>query len=199
MVRTVSRQAAALTKARERRRALDAARDEQDGRVEEATAEALVALEARREAEQGLQAATATLAETLRASLAEDVSAERAAALLEMDTADVRRLTKMTERPAAVEDSQTATVSHGAIRSGVSEVENWDEPVVMNPRPVSRCAEGALLRRPAAARSARRRVDPRRSRPAGRRALGRPHPGLGAGRARTAGAVRAAAGSRPRR
>ena len=101
MVRTVSRQAAALTKARERRRALDAARGEHDRRVEEATAEALVALEARRGAEQGLQAATATLAETLRALLAEDVLAERAAALLEMDTAEVRRLTKMTGRPAA--------------------------------------------------------------------------------------------------
>jgi hypothetical protein len=52
VVRTVCRQAAALTKARERRRALDAARDEHDRRVEEATAEALVALEARSEAEQ---------------------------------------------------------------------------------------------------------------------------------------------------
>jgi hypothetical protein len=46
VVRTVSRQAAALTKARERRRALDAARDEHDRRIEQATAEALVALEA---------------------------------------------------------------------------------------------------------------------------------------------------------
>ncbi|RFU20610.1 hypothetical protein [Geodermatophilus marinus] len=111
MARTVSRQAAALTKARERRRALDAARDEHDRRVEQATAEALVALEARRETEQGLQAATATLAETLRALLAEDVSAERAAALLEMDTAEVRRLTKMTERPAATPARPVATGS----------------------------------------------------------------------------------------
>ncbi len=61
VVRTVSRQAAALTKARERRRALDAARDEHDRRVEEATAEALVALEARIEAEQALAVATAAL------------------------------------------------------------------------------------------------------------------------------------------
>ena len=86
MARTVSRQAAALTKARERRRALDAARDEHDRRVEHATAEALVALEARREAEQALAAATADLGETLRTLLAEDVPAERAAALLELDT-----------------------------------------------------------------------------------------------------------------
>ena len=95
----MSRQAAALTKARERRRALDAARDEHDRRVEEATAEAVVALEARSEAEQALS--TAALGATLRTLLAEDVSAERAAALLELDTAEVRRLTKTTERPAA--------------------------------------------------------------------------------------------------
>ena len=101
MVRTVSRQAVALTKARERRRALDAARDEHDRRVEEATAEAMVALEARSQAEQALAVATAALGETLRTLLAEDVPAERAAALLELDTAEVRRLTKTTERPAA--------------------------------------------------------------------------------------------------
>lgn len=109
MVRTVSRQATALTNARERRRALDAARDEQDRRVEEATAEALVALEARREAAQGLQAATATLAETLRALLVEDVLAERAAALLEMDTAEVC---------AADEDDRTASGHSGETGGG---------------------------------------------------------------------------------
>jgi hypothetical protein len=113
----VSRQAAALAKARERRQALDAARDKHDRRVEEATAEALVALEARSEAEQALAAAAAatttaaTLAETLRALLAEDVSAEQTAALLEMDTAEVRRLTKMTERRAATPARPVATGS----------------------------------------------------------------------------------------
>jgi hypothetical protein len=111
VVRTVSRQAAALTKARERRRALDAARDEHDRRVEEATAEALVALEVRREVEQALEAATATLAETLRTLLAEDVPAERVAALLELDTAEIRRLTKTTERPAATPAKPVATGS----------------------------------------------------------------------------------------
>ncbi|RZU31028.1 hypothetical protein [Blastococcus saxobsidens] len=109
MARTVSRQAAALTKARERRRALDVARDEQDRRVEEATAEALVALEARSEAEQALLAATAALRETLRTLLAEDVPVERAAALLELDTAEVRRLTKVTEQRAATPAKPVAT------------------------------------------------------------------------------------------
>ena len=98
VVRTVSRQAAALTKARERRRALDAARDKHDRRVEEAAAEALVALEARREAERALEAATAALGETLRTLLAEDVPVERAAALLELNTAEVRRLMKAADR-----------------------------------------------------------------------------------------------------
>jgi hypothetical protein len=103
VVRTVSRQAAALTKARERRRALDAARDEHDRRIEQVTAEALVALEARSEVEQALAAATAALGETLRTLLAEDVPVERAAALLELDIAEVRRLTKAADRssPAA--------------------------------------------------------------------------------------------------
>jgi electron transfer flavoprotein alpha subunit len=111
VARTVSRQAAALTKARERRRALDVARDEHDRRIEEATAEALVALEARSEAEQALAAATAALGESLRTLMAEDVPAERAAALLELDAAEVRRLTKMTERPAAATAKAVATGS----------------------------------------------------------------------------------------
>jgi hypothetical protein len=111
VVRTVSRQAAALTKARERRRALDAARDEHDRRVEEATAEALVALEARSEAEQALATATAALGETLRTLLAEDVPAERVAAPLELDTAEVRRLTKTADRPSPAAAKPVATLT----------------------------------------------------------------------------------------
>lgn len=49
-----------------------------------------MALEARQEAEQALQAATATLAETLHTLLAEDVPAERGAAPLELDTVEVQ-------------------------------------------------------------------------------------------------------------
>lgn len=111
MARTVSRQAAALTKARERRRALDAARDEHDRRVEEATAEAFVALEARNEAERALATATAALGETLSSLLAEDVPAERAAALLELDTAEVRRLVKAADRPSPAAAQPVATLT----------------------------------------------------------------------------------------
>ena len=107
----MSRQAAALTKARERRRALDAARDEHDRRIEEATAEALVALEVRREAEQALQSATAALSETLRTLLAEEVSAERAAALLELDSAEVRRLAKAAEWPSPTAAKPVGTLT----------------------------------------------------------------------------------------
>jgi hypothetical protein len=92
--RNVSKQASALAKARERRRALDKARDDQDQRIEEATAAALVALEIRGEAERALEAATGHVGEALKVLLAEDVSAEKAAALLELDVTEVRRLVK---------------------------------------------------------------------------------------------------------
>jgi hypothetical protein len=52
--RNVHKQANALAEARERRRELDKTRDEQDRRVEQATAIALVALDARRAAELSL-------------------------------------------------------------------------------------------------------------------------------------------------
>jgi hypothetical protein len=99
-VRVGQRVAAALTKARERRRALDAARDEHDPRVEEATAEALVALETRREAEQTLEPATATLAERCVPCWPK-TPRPSGRPLLELDTAEVRRLTKTAHRLAA--------------------------------------------------------------------------------------------------
>ncbi len=92
--RNVSKQANALAKARERRRALDRARDEQDQRIEGATASVLIALEVRAEAERALESATSQVGEMLKALLVEDVSAERAAALLELDVAEVRRFVK---------------------------------------------------------------------------------------------------------
>ena len=62
--RNVSKHASALAKARERRRALDKSRDEQDQRIEEATAVAMVALEARADAERALEAATGQVGES---------------------------------------------------------------------------------------------------------------------------------------
>lgn len=68
-------------------------------RIGEATAEALLVLEARSEVEQA-----AALGEELRTLLAEDVPAERAAALLELE---VRRLTKAADRPTQIRPART--------------------------------------------------------------------------------------------
>ena len=94
MARNVSRQSAALATARARRRELDRERDSQDLRVEEATAAALVMLQLRGEAQTALEVASAALGTSLRTLLEQDVSADRAAALLELDVSEVRRLTK---------------------------------------------------------------------------------------------------------
>ena len=102
-MRNMNKQASALAKARERRRELDKARDEQDRRVEQATANALVALHVRKAAERSPREATKGLADALRRLISQDVSIERAAALLELDATEVRRLTK----PAAGENSHT--------------------------------------------------------------------------------------------
>jgi hypothetical protein len=94
-----SRQAWALDQARERRRVLDQARDEQDARVESATAAALLALEVRAAAERELAAATGELAAAVHALFAEGVGMDRAAALLEVEVADIRRLAKQGAGP----------------------------------------------------------------------------------------------------
>jgi DNA-directed RNA polymerase specialized sigma24 family protein len=114
--RNVSKQTSALAKARERRRALDKARDEQDQRIDEATAGALVVLEVRADAERALESATRQLGEALKLLLAEDVSTDKAAALLELDATEVRRLvrtvsTDAVESNARGQSGTTATVS----------------------------------------------------------------------------------------
>ena len=93
-MRVVSRQASALARARERRRALDKARDEQDQRIEEAAAGAFIALEVRADAERALEAAPCQLGNALKLLLAEDVSTDKAAALLELEATEVRRLAR---------------------------------------------------------------------------------------------------------
>jgi hypothetical protein len=117
--RNVNKQANALTKARERRRELDKARDEQDRRVEHATATALLALDARKATELSLREATKGLAEALHRLVSHGVSIERAAALLELDATEVRRLTKL-----AVENSRTA--GSGARRPAPAQTDTRD-------------------------------------------------------------------------
>ena len=113
MARNVSRQSAALATARARRRELDRERDSQDVRVEQATAQALVMLQQRGEAQTALEVASAALGVALRTLLEQDVSAERAAALLELDVTEVRRLTK----PVATDSDKSApspTTAHSS-------------------------------------------------------------------------------------
>ncbi len=93
-IRTVSANRSALAKARQRRRELDRARDEQDQRLEEATAAVLLALESRDEADRVLQTATGRVGELVRLLLAMQVSVERAAALLDLTVIEVRRLAR---------------------------------------------------------------------------------------------------------
>jgi hypothetical protein len=126
---TTSRQAA-LARARERRRQLDRERDAQDQRIEEATAQALVALAARAEAEDAVAAATGELGVAVRKLLEEEVTAERAAALLEIDVAEVRRVSKAPApvpqgKPAAtVKSGPAGTSSVRALPSQVGEGED---------------------------------------------------------------------------
>jgi hypothetical protein len=100
----------ALAKARERRRELDRERDAQDERIEEATAKTLVTLEGLAEAEAARDTAAAVVGEAVRALLAEDVTPERAAALLDVDVTEVRRLSRVAvvEPPATVKPSSKA-------------------------------------------------------------------------------------------
>ena len=115
-MRNASRQALALTRARERRRELDRQRDEADRRIEEAAAEALMALEVRVDAQRALDAASVELAGAIRTLIDEDVSVERAAALLDLDVTEIRRLVRM--RPA---DVATTTQSVATEPSGRTE------------------------------------------------------------------------------
>lgn len=112
MARAAKEQAAALAKARERRIALDRERDARDRRIEEAAAEVLVLLDRRREVEEALAEANAQLGDALRRVLAEDVPAERAAALCDLDPLEVRRLS----RPPARERSGGGPEEAGAAR-----------------------------------------------------------------------------------
>lgn len=112
--RNGSRQAA-LVRARERRRELDRDRDARDERVEEATAEAFVALDARAEGQEAVTAASAQLGTAVRKLLAEDVTAEKAAALLELDMAEVRRLSKAT--PTAPGRRDRVPANEAAVRT----------------------------------------------------------------------------------
>jgi peptidoglycan hydrolase CwlO-like protein len=106
MARSQIRSADALKKVRERQRELDREDDERREarrkRIAEASATALVALGRYEDAVAALDEATAEVGDAVRTLMAEDVDADRAAALLELDAAEVRRFAKAAaEKPAA--------------------------------------------------------------------------------------------------
>jgi DNA-directed RNA polymerase specialized sigma24 family protein len=112
--RNVSKQASALAKARARRRALDKARDQQDQRIEEATAAAFIALEVRADAERALESATKRLGEALKLLLAEDLSTDKAAALLELEATEVRRLVRTVSTDAGESNARRQSAASAA-------------------------------------------------------------------------------------
>ena len=107
-----------LAEARQRRRELDARRDEQDLRQEEAAAVVMEALADRDRAQTVLAAATRRVGDAVRALLAQEVTVERAAALLQIDPVEVRRLSKCGSENATRTAAFEQTPSSGTISSG---------------------------------------------------------------------------------
>jgi hypothetical protein len=108
MARSQIRSADALKKVRERQRELDREEDERREarrkRIAEASATALVALGRYEDAAAALDEATAEVGDAVRTLMAEEVDADRAAALLELDAGEVRRFAKaVAEKPAAAD------------------------------------------------------------------------------------------------
>jgi DNA-directed RNA polymerase specialized sigma24 family protein len=86
---------AARQKARDRRIALDVGREARDRRIEDAAAHVFTRLEQRAEAEQTIAATNAAIGEALTRLAGEGLSVEAVAELLELDVAEVRRLSRM--------------------------------------------------------------------------------------------------------
>lgn len=107
MPKTVNVRQAALAKARHRRIALDADRDARDRRLEDAVAQVIVQLEHRAEIEQRLADTNITIGHALHQVLAEDVGLQGVAQLVDLDPAEVRRLTR--GRPCADRSPERVT------------------------------------------------------------------------------------------
>ncbi len=84
----------ALSRARERRVALDRDRAARDNRVEQAAARVFLLLEQHTAAEQAMQAANTEIAAALRELLAEGIALDGVAQLCDLEVAEVRRLVR---------------------------------------------------------------------------------------------------------
>ena len=125
---------AARKQARERRLALDRERDARDARIEEATTVAILAIEARGDAEDARVAAIAHADAVIAAAAAqvgtalidiksEDVTAERVATLVDLPLTEVNKLIKEATklaRPAPVEVPLASEASASARRSAAT-------------------------------------------------------------------------------
>ena len=94
MARTVRATQAALTRARKRRLAVDAERDERDRRVEQAAADVFVLLDERADAVAKLTDLDEQIGCAVRRIAAEGLTLASVSTLLELDLADVRNLAK---------------------------------------------------------------------------------------------------------
>ena len=113
MARSQIRSAEALKKMRERQRELDREDDERREarreRIAGASASAMVALGRYDKALAAVEDATAEVGTAVRTLLAEDVDVDRAAALLELDAAEVRRFSKAAaDKPSEQETGSSA-------------------------------------------------------------------------------------------
>jgi hypothetical protein len=115
MARSQIRSAEALKKVRERQRELDREDDERREarrkRIAEASATVMVALGRYEDAAAALDEATGEVGAAMRTLMAEDVDVERAAALLDLDAAEVKRFAKA-DKP---------TTGKGVVAGGTAE------------------------------------------------------------------------------
>ncbi len=112
-----SQKQAALTKARERRVALDRNRAARDNRVEQAAAKVFVLLEQHAAAEQAMQEANAGVGKALRELLEEGITVDGVAELCELEVGEVRRLIRAAT-PAPAESASVTQLRPSATTSG---------------------------------------------------------------------------------
>jgi len=94
MGKTATAKQEARLKARQRRLELDAHRDARDRRVEDATAEALLLVAQRADAEDAVIRANVSLGHAVRTLIDEGVSFDGIAQVIDVDVAEVRRVAR---------------------------------------------------------------------------------------------------------
>ena len=131
MARSQIRSAEALKKVRERQRELDREDDERREarrkRIAEASATVMVALGRYEDAAAALAEATAEVGVAMRTLMAEDVDVERAAALLDLDAAEVKRFAKA-DKPATRKGDEDSGAAEATVRPMASRAAPGQRP-----------------------------------------------------------------------